>query len=114
MKKCSTCQEYKPETEFYKKGQSGGLNSLCKVCFNDYCQRRWVERKKRAILYLGGKCAHCGYDGHYAPMQFHHLRDKDASWDKLRMRTWQSVIQELDKCLLLCANCHAILHSLEP
>jgi hypothetical protein len=113
MKKCSICQQLKPETEFYKKGKSGRLNSLCKECFNDYCQKRWVDRKKLAVEYLGGKCSRCGYNGHYAALQFHHVRHKDFTWVKLRLFNWERVIQELDKCVLLCANCHAIIHSLE-
>lgn len=114
MKRCSTCQELKPETEFYKKGRSGYVNSLCKECFNDYCQARWVERKKQAIEYKGGKCTRCGYSAHYAAMHFHHVGEKDFSWDKLRLLKWEKVVKELDKCIPLCANCHAIIHSLDP
>lgn len=114
MKKCSTCQQIKPETEFYKKGKSGRLNSLCKECFNDYCQKRWVDRKRMAIEYLGGKCIRCGYNEHYAAMHFHHVKGKDFTWVKLRLFSWDRVVKELDRCVLLCANCHAIVHSLEP
>ncbi len=114
MKKCSTCQQLKSETAFYKKGKSGRINSLCKECFNDYCQNRWVNRKKLGIEYLGGKCSRCGYNEHYAAMQFHHVVHKDFTWTKLRLLKWERVIKELDKCILLCANCHAITHSLEP
>jgi hypothetical protein len=111
MKKCSACQQLKPETDFYLKGQSGRRNSLCKSCFNDYCQKRWVDRKKRAIQYLGGKCSNCGYNEHYAAMHFHHTRDKEVNWDKLRVRSWDAITRELDKCILLCANCHSIVHA---
>jgi hypothetical protein len=114
MKTCSSCHQTKPDNEFYTKGSSGHLNSLCKICFNDYCQTRWIERKKKAIEYLGGKCARCGYSDHYAAMQFHHTGNKDYTWNKLRLMNWERAKEELDKCILLCANCHAILHSLEP
>ena len=50
MRKCSTCQQQKPETEFYKKGESGRLHSLCKEYFNEYCWKRWPDRK---ILVMG-------------------------------------------------------------
>lgn len=50
----------------------------------------------------------------YPAMHFHH-RDgemKDVSWTKLRLRSWDKIVLELDKCDLVCANCHAIIHSL--
>lgn len=114
MKTCSSCHQVKPDNQFYSKGRSGRLNSLCKECFNDYCQNRWIEKKQKAIQYLGGRCAHCGYNGHYAAMQFHHVGNKEFSWNKLRLLSWEKTKEELDKCILLCANCHAIVHSLKP
>ncbi len=57
MRKCSTCQQQKPESEFYKKGKSGRLNSLCKECFNDYCRRDgWIE--KNLLLNIWVENAH--------------------------------------------------------
>jgi hypothetical protein len=55
----------------------------------------------------------CGVKYPLPAMQFHH-RDsnkKDVTWTKLRLRSWDKVIKELDGCDLLCANCHAIKHS---
>jgi len=73
-----------------------------------------VDRKKKAIEYLGGKCSRCGYSDHYAAMQFHHVEKKDFVWNKLRLLNWERTKEELNKCVLLCANCHAIVHSLNP
>ena len=73
-----------------------------------------IVRKKKAIEYLGGKCSRCGYNNHYAAMQFHHVEKKDFAWNKLRLLNWERTKEELDKCVLLCANCHAIVHSLNP
>lgn len=74
---------------------------------------RWRRIKTDAIKYKGGKCVQCGYDEHYAALDFHHRNpeEKDVSWNKLRLRSWDKIKLELDKCDLLCANCHRIIHS---
>ena len=69
--------------------------------------------KKRCVEYLGGKCSKCGYDEHLAALEFHHLdpKDKDITLGKVMNRKWDSLKKELDKCVLLCSNCHRIEHS---
>jgi hypothetical protein len=115
---CSTCQTKKPISEFYdSKTHSHGKASVCKSCFNIYCQQRWIERKIKAIIYKGSKCVDCGLsypNTHYAVYEFHHLNpeQKEFNWTKMRLRNWDSVKKELDKCDLLCANCHRIRHTL--
>lgn len=110
-KKCSKCGEEKSLGEFYKR-ERGWLMSFCKKCFNAYTVQRWIQRKKDAVSYKGGKCQHCGYDGHYAVLQFHHRdpKQKDCNWQKLRLKSWDKITAELDKCDLLCANCHILEH----
>ena len=87
----------------------------CKKCFNLRCQRRWVKRKLEAIAYKGSQCQDCGLalaQSHYAVFEFHHLdpTQKDADWSKLRLGSNGKIQAELDKCVLLCANCHRIRH----
>ena len=74
---------------------------------------RWRRIKVKAIEYKGGACCFCGYKGHPAALQFHHEDplQKDVAWNKLRLRSWDKITYELDKCVLLCANCHAVVHS---
>lgn len=77
-------------------------------------QAEWLRKRKRmAIQYLGGACVQCGYNGHYAALQFHHKdpATKTAKWSKFRGRRWSFVLKELDKCELLCTNCHLIHHA---
>jgi hypothetical protein len=65
--------------------------------------------KVKAIGYKGGKCILCGYDRCNAALEFHHV-DKGAKGFGLsrggRIRSWESIMKELDKCVLVCANCH--------
>lgn len=89
--------------------------SYCKKCFNIRCQKRWVNRKINAINYKGGKCEDCFLElskSHYAVFEFHHLnpKQKDFDWSKLRFQSIKTIESELDKCALLCANCHRIRH----
>lgn len=69
--------------------------------------------KLKAVLYLGGSCYKCGYSKCMAAMDFHH-RDptqKDfAIGSRGLYRSFSKVQTELDKCDLLCANCHRELH----
>lgn len=66
-----------------------------------------------AINYIGNKCIDCGWQGHQAAFQFHHKnpKEKDFVIGNVANKSWDSIIGELKKCVLLCANCHAIRHS---
>ena len=114
MKVCLKCNKEKPLADFYGKGskRKEDTHSYCKECFNKYTTDRFIEKKKQAIEYLGGCCENCGYDKYYGALQFHH-RDptqKDMDWKKIRRYGWDRMKEELDKCALLCANCHAEEH----
>lgn len=71
---------------------------------------QWRRSKDRCVEYLGGKCQECGYSGHRAALQFHHIEPGTKSFtigSKVTI-AWKKLVPELDKCILLCANCHAI------
>jgi hypothetical protein len=111
MRACQKCLVEKKESEFYscKKRK----NPYCKKCFNKYCIERWSQRRVDAVAYKGGKCIKCGYDKNIAALDMHHRdpNEKEFVWNKLRLRNWDSVIKELDKCDLVCRNCHAEIHN---
>ena len=75
-----------------------------------------IRRKKireMAIEYLGSKCSLCGYKKCLEALEFHHKDSSEKDFgisNKGYTRSWEKVKAELDKCTLLCANCHRELH----
>lgn len=108
---CAKCKQEKPLSEFCKKGKYR-LHSYCKPCLYEVQTDRWNDRKKIAIEQRGGKCSKCGYDKNYGALSFHHLdpNEKEFAWNKLRLYSWEKINKELDKCIVVCHNCHAELH----
>ena len=85
----------------------------CKKCAVDSVQKRRDKIKIMAVEYKGGKCENCGYDKYIGALEFHH---KDGNKEfgigaKGYTRSWESVKEELDKCSLLCSNCHKEEHA---
>lgn len=68
--------------------------------------------KVKAVEYKGGKCEECGYNKSHAALDFHHTdpTSKDLQISNGNYRQWDVVRVELDKCRLLCSNCHREEH----
>jgi 5-methylcytosine-specific restriction endonuclease McrA len=79
---------------------------------NAVSKRRKTIREM-AVKYKGGKCSICGYDKCIDALEFHHLsKDKEFSISKDGLtRSWKRVKKEIQKCILLCANCHREVHN---
>jgi hypothetical protein len=71
--------------------------------------------KERAIEYKGGKCESCGYSKCLTSLHFHHTDplQKEFAIGTRTKSNWENVRNELDKCTLICANCHGELHDSE-
>lgn len=84
--------------------------------FDTYPQQkeRGLKRKMELIEYKGGKCEICGYNKNIAALQFHHINpdEKEFKLDvrKLSNNKMENIYKEVDKCMLLCANCHSEIH----
>jgi len=110
-KYCTKCKKELPLSNFSKKTETR-INSWCKKCLYILQSQRDHKRKELAVKYKGGKCKKCGYNKYMGALEFHHKDPliKDANFQKLRKRKWEEYRAELDKCELLCANCHAEVH----
>lgn len=75
---------------------------------------RGLKRKYEIIMSRGGKCEVCGYDKNIAVLEFHHINpdEKEFQLDmrKFSNTTLEKLQKEIDKCMLLCVNCHRELH----
>ncbi|HIF57881.1 MAG TPA: hypothetical protein EYQ26_00055 [Rhodospirillales bacterium] len=117
-KQCPKCEQVKPDTEFYlRPDRENKSQSYCKECNNANTLGRQRGMKNKMLEYKGGKCISCGFDGHPAAFDFHHRDPKEKEFhpSKLRNTSWDKnydkITAELDKCDLLCKNCHAIAHA---
>lgn len=71
--------------------------------------KRRKKLKVMAIEYKGGKCQVCGYAKYGGALDLHHIDPKTKEFgigDKGYTCAWDKVKAELDKCVLVCANCH--------
>jgi hypothetical protein len=76
----------------------------------DKTHREETQRKTREIKMASG-CLLCGFKSHPAALEFHH-RDPKTKKFRLAMSrnySWKMCLEEIAKCDVLCANCHAIL-----
>jgi len=71
-----------------------------------------TELKKKAVEYKGGRCERCGYNKCIRALEFHHVDPtlKDPTVMRYHSTKWEKVKVEIDKCILLCANCHREEH----
>lgn len=111
LKFCPKCKTSKPKSEFYISTKSSSYCKDCIILFNKDKQR---ITKQLAIEYKGGSCSKCGYNKCIAALEFHHIDSSTKEKDHFNFRRGltNSLKSELDKCVLLCANCHREEHHL--
>lgn len=130
MKICKKCNIEKDENEFYKH-HLGGLRHSCKSCHKlmtgkwkkeyqtdkhklqqrQYSNKVYLQRKAEIDkIKLGQGCVDCGYNSHAEALQFDHTdrKQKQFKISGSHMRNWKKLIDEIAKCVVRCANCHAV------
>lgn len=118
MKQCKICFVGKPFSEFYTNGKtpngSQKYKPSCMKC-EEGSRRAFVEEKRKIIKEMFGEsCAICGYSKCFAALEFHHVNpsDKENTPAKLinNFSSIERMIRELEKCIMVCANCHREIH----
>jgi hypothetical protein len=122
---CGVCKQELPIDSFNVKSRKNGKVSrqyCCKECNKQYLKQHYQNNKKyykdkskdsikknKTLLleYLKDKkCKDCP-ETDAVVLEFDHLRDKEESVSILiRLASWQTVLKEIEKCDIVCANCH--------
>jgi hypothetical protein len=139
LRACSKCKVPTPVDGFYRSPRKSGWQapdatnrqSHCKKCQAKYqtTTRAKHPEKYRAIQKALGKrrqtelgaiktlagCKDCGYRAHPAALDFHHLDKKTFSLSRAASKgaSLARLLQEISRCVVLCANCHRIRHAIE-
>lgn len=126
MKTCTKCGELKSLDEFYKKSSSkDGKMPNCIACQKGYkkehyknnsakiydkVRTRRQELRDRLWTYKQDKkCVDCS-ETNPIVLEFDHLSDKEHNISKMVLdgRSWETILREIQKCEIVCANCHRI------
>jgi hypothetical protein len=127
VRKCYRCGELKPIEDFsWRRKAHGQRDTFCRPCRSAYGKEHYAANRARYIeqariqkeklmlertTYLiqyfeRNRCVDCGEEDPVV-LEFDHLRDKSfAIGPNLARRSWQSILDEMEKCEVVCANCH--------
>ncbi len=134
MKVCSKCSELKQESEYYTKdAKSGRLHAQSKLCYarlrkkiytehykkygDQYREHAKARRHKLRTIYRDNMLAylnkhHCAICGEHdiRTLELDHIDPKTKKFSisqAVRLGySWEQIEQEIEKCRVLCANCH--------
>lgn len=78
--------------------------------------KKWRKTSKRRIIEsMGGECQNCGYNKCDESLELHHTNPKEKKFGfgaiRANPKSWDKIVRELRKCILLCANCHREFHN---
>lgn len=134
VKGCGRCKSWLPLQSFcIDATNKTGYGFWCKSCSSANTRKHyknwvtdpiWVDAKRekgrdlarfakqRAVDYMGNKCHDCAVSYPDYVYDFHHLsgETKVDNPSAILKKSWEEAKEELDKCVMLCANCHRKRH----
>lgn len=133
MKKCCTCHQLKDEVEFNKnRTRRDGLNGICKECSRKRSRKYYQEQgeKHRAVCAAARRIASKGRrqrigdlkrsigcqvpnccENEPCALDFHHVGGKKELITKMMGHGWKTILAEIRKCVVVCANDHRKIHA---
>jgi len=127
LRRCGRCGESKPVSEFaWRRKERGQRHNMCRPCHAEYHREHYLANKQRYIDQAGRTkkrlrlertlfllrhfethpCVDCG-ETDPVVLEFDHRGEKAFEVTaKLEQRKWESVLAEMAKCDVRCANCH--------
>jgi len=99
---------------YAKPTRPNGSPSKKYMCGSCYCRSKRSRLTEKILEYKGRKCIICGYNNCKRALTFHHLSPTTKLFSigkDLGSKSWERMKAELDKCILLCSNCHAEVES---
>ena len=115
---CTKCKRELSIDQFYWRNKAKGIRRAdCKDCHNGYVKIKYQERQNKIEEFKSQlKCAKCGEMRGYV-LDLHHLNPEEKDRTVSRMisnNASDEIIQkEINKCIVLCSNCHREFHYLE-
>ncbi len=97
-----------PRTDKILSENGGGYR--CGKCASVAVIQNRRRKKEKLVELFGGKCSVCGYKRYAGSLDFHHTNPKNKSFAlsvKGLCYSWDSILKEAEKCVLVCKNCHA-------
>lgn len=127
MRRCGRCGEEKPREAFAsRRKKRGQFDNMCRPCRSAYGKEHYAANRQRYVdqariqkrrlalertrylleFFVTHPCMDCG-EKDPVVLEFDHLRDKLFDiCQALPYRNWQSIMDEMAKCEVVCANCH--------
>tara|TARA_R100001443_G_scaffold8555_1_gene17938 strand:- start:312 stop:719 length:408 start_codon:yes stop_codon:yes gene_type:complete len=112
-----------PKTGQYREDGMPYIRTICKNCFPKYSTEqtnnyRRDNRKRLNAYKLEARCG-CGYSKKSKnfstrSLTFHHEHDnKVANISNMMNHSWKKILEEINKCIIICFNCHMAIHGKE-
>lgn len=115
-KPCGKCKVVFPLTnKFFPPNKKVQYHHYCRNCLSTIQSGRFIRRKMSLCNWLGSKCCVCGFDECIEALDFHHVdptaKSKFLTIGSLWNHSWNIILEEVAKCVILCSNCHRKYHA---